>query len=223
MGTIEDGINGPFRGKAGSVIGSSWRKINYIKGLPRFKNRRPASPNQLVERRKFALLNRFFDPISSLLEVGFRQFTSRATGRNVAIRYNYDHAFIVDEEKVTIDYPALQFSHGSLFPAGDERAWLEDDTVYATWDPDTYGMGRSMDDSAYIVLYNEGNDVFRANSNPMRHEGGGQITDKSLTQQPHKLHLWLFFVDRAGRLVSKTVYIPIENQESQENKNRYGY
>lgn len=35
MGTIRQGANGSFRGKAGSVIGSSWKGIDYIKGLPK--------------------------------------------------------------------------------------------------------------------------------------------------------------------------------------------
>ncbi|MFB2118987.1 hypothetical protein [Parapedobacter sp. 2B3] len=37
MGIIKKGINGPFKGKAGSVVGSSWKKIDYIKGLQRKK------------------------------------------------------------------------------------------------------------------------------------------------------------------------------------------
>ncbi|ULT23564.1 hypothetical protein KUH03_30995 [Sphingobacterium sp. E70] len=33
MGTIVNGINGGVSGKTGSVIGSSWKSINYLKGL----------------------------------------------------------------------------------------------------------------------------------------------------------------------------------------------
>jgi len=213
MGTIKEGINGPFRGKAGSVIGSNWRKVNYIKGLPQFKNKRAASANQLLERRKFALLNRFFDPISTVLEIGFKQFTSRATGRNVAISYNYDHVFLIDGAHVTLDFPALQFSHGSLFTAGDEQAQVNGDVLYITWDPETYGMGRSMDDKAHIVLYEETREIFYSVGRPLRHEGAAQFMNNVLTLRPLKLHLWLFFVDRAGKQVSRTVYIPIENPE----------
>jgi len=213
MGTLKDGINGPFRGKAGSVIGSNWRKINYIKGLPR-KTKRPASTDQLLERRKFALLNRFFDPLSGLLEIGFRQFTSRATGKNAAIRYNYDHAFLIDGSQVTLDYPALQFSHGSLFTAGDEQAHVDGDTLHITWDPETYGMGRSMDDVARMVIYEEIRETFYSGGRPLRYEGAEQFTNELLTLRPLKLHLWLFFVDRAGKQVSRTTYIPIAHPES---------
>ncbi len=214
MGKIEEGINGPFRGKAGSVIGSSWRKINYIKGLPRFKNKRKPSPQQALQRKKFARLNRFLDPLSKILEIGFRQFTSRATGRNAAFSYNYDHAFTDDGENITLNYSALQFSHGSLFTAGDEKAWLAESTLHVTWDPNTYGMGRSMDDAAFLTLYEETMGVFRSNRTAIRHDGGVQITDGLLQLHPLRLHLWLFFVDKTGKRVSKTVYVPIVDEET---------
>jgi len=214
MGTIKDGINGPFRGKTGNVVGSKWRKVNYIKGLPHFKSNRAASANQLLVRRKFALLNRFFDPISTVLEIGFKQFTSRATGKNVAIRYNYDHAFLIDGSAIALDFPALQFSHGSLFTAGDEQARVIGDNLYITWDPETYGMGRSMDDRAYIILYEEIREVFFTVGRPLRHEGAVQFMNPILTLRPLKLHLWLFFAERAGKQVSRTVYIPIADPES---------
>lgn len=214
MGKIEGGINGPFRGKTGSVIGSSWRKINYIKGLPRKIKRKP-SPRQALQRAKFVLLNQFFDPVANLLEIGFNQYTSKATGRNVAFSVNFDHAFVNEGENVALNYPALQFSQGSLFPAGDEKAWLEGDTLHVTWDPHTYGMGRSMDDKAFLVLYDETDAYFIGGYEALRLDGGIQATEEELASRSHKFHLWLFFADKARKQVSRTVYIPIENGESE--------
>jgi len=217
MGIIKEGINGPFRGKAGSVVGSSWRKINYIKGLPSFKNKRNVSPEQLLEREKFALLNRFFDPVSSLLEIGFKQFTGRATGRNVAISHNYDHAFLVEGKTVTLNYPVLQFSHGSLFPAGDERAWVDGDRLRVSWDPETYGMGRSIDDTAVLIYYDEIRELFSADSKAMRYEGGAEIKNGRFTLRPLRSHVWLFFVNKATKKVSRTTYIPLIDESTHES------
>jgi hypothetical protein len=213
MGRIEDGINGPFRGKVGSVIGSSWRKINYIKGLPRFKNKRPPTPEQLLQRRKFALLNRFLDPLSSILEVGFRSFTGRVSGRNAAFTYNYDSAFIVEGTDVRLNYPVLQLSHGSLFTAGEERAWLMGSVLHVQWDPETYGMGRAMDDEARIVVYDELKETFRWAGSAARHEGIKLIEGVDYAIKPVKLHVWIFFVEKNGRRVSKTVYVPVADQD----------
>ncbi len=200
MATVKEGINGPFKGKVGSVIGSSWRKIHYVKGFSRFKKKRSPSPEQALQRKKFAMLNRFLEPISGYLEIGFRTFTGRATGRNVAFSYNYDHAFHVDGDNVQLNYPELQFSHGSLFTAGDEKAWKKGDTVHVSWNPNTYGLGGAMDDAAHLILYEEVNRIFR-HTKAIRYDGTGQITNPVLKQDPIKLHLWLLFVDKLGKQV----------------------
>lgn len=34
MGKYTQGILGPFSGKVGAIVGSSWKGVNYIKSLP---------------------------------------------------------------------------------------------------------------------------------------------------------------------------------------------
>ncbi|MGK6352522.1 DUF6266 family protein [Parapedobacter sp. DT-150] len=212
MGIIEEGINGPFRGKAGSVIGSSWRKINYIKGLPRKKKREP-TPEQALQRRKFALLNAFLRDYARVLEIGFGQYTSRATGVNAAFRFNYDHAFLGEGDDLMLDTPALKLSHGSLAAAGLESAWLEGNTLHVAWHPKTYGINGSADDTAYILVRHTIGRVTGNNSiTGLRHEGSAQHHFKDLQERGYsEFHVWLFFADREGKRVSKTVYIPLEN------------
>jgi len=54
MGTIRNGGNGAFSGKAGSFIGSSWRDINYIEGLSKLSTK-PKCEKQLEQQAKFAM------------------------------------------------------------------------------------------------------------------------------------------------------------------------
>ena len=70
MGTIRNGGNGAFSGKAGSFIGSSWRDINYIKGLPKISSK-PKTLKQLEQQAKFAAAIRFLQPVKDLLNIGF--------------------------------------------------------------------------------------------------------------------------------------------------------
>ena len=72
MGTIVNGINGGVSGKTGSVIGSSWKSINYLKGLYK-KSNKPATEEQLINQAKFKLVMRFLLPITSYLQIGFGQ------------------------------------------------------------------------------------------------------------------------------------------------------
>jgi|SRR5690606_4100950 len=217
MARFDDGINGPFRGKVGSVIGSKWRKINYMKGLSRIKKRRPPSPEQALIQKKFSRLNDFLKPLSRMLEISFNQFTDKATGRNAAFSYNYDEAFIVEGDEVRLNYPALRFSHGSLVTAGAERAWLDDGVVSVSWNTKTYGLGGAPDDEAYVLLFDETHDTFRMpDKKAIRQDGHVEYTKlKRGTPVSGPYHLWMFFVDSSRKRVSKTVYIPI--QETAEN------
>lgn len=215
MGIIEKGINGPFKGKAGSVVGSSWKKISYIKGLQRKKGvKRTPSPDQATQQEKFKALNRFFSPLARILEVGFRQYLAKATGVNMAFSMNYDHAFLPAGDSMVLNYSALQLSHGSLFTAGAEKAWVDNGKITVTWHTKTYGMGGALDDVAYAIAYSASTDIFFSDEHrATRHEGIvhidliGEVPDGNL-------HVWLFFADKAGKRVSKTVYIPLSAKGS---------
>ncbi|MDD3723512.1 MAG: DUF6266 family protein, partial [Lutibacter sp.] len=52
MGTIKKGILGGFSGKVGSVVGSTWNGISYMRSLPAsVKN--PRTEKQMSQRSKF--------------------------------------------------------------------------------------------------------------------------------------------------------------------------
>ena len=52
MGKIKQGILGGFKGKVGTVIGSSWNGIAYMKGLPQ-SVRNPRTDAQVQQRNFF--------------------------------------------------------------------------------------------------------------------------------------------------------------------------
>lgn len=209
MGTIKEGINGPFSGKAGGVIGSRWRQIAYIKGLPRRKKGYRPTAAQQLNQQKFLLLGRFLSPLSAVLETSMAAFTDRETGVNAAVRLNFDRAFRIDNREVALDYSALQLSYGSLAPAGEERASLLGQQVRVSWDPETYGIGRAPDDVAYAIIYNEANRSMWLGRRSLRMDGGTEVDLLLSADRQHHLHAWLFFVDRFGRRASRTVYVPI--------------
>lgn len=63
MGTIKQGILGGFSGKVGTVIGSSWKGISYMRG--RAQNvKNPQTEKQIEQRSKFALTLDFLKPIT---------------------------------------------------------------------------------------------------------------------------------------------------------------
>ena len=102
MARYKSGINGPFYGKVGSVIGSRWKSIDYIKGIPSPSDK-PPSPKQLAYRARFAFINEWFHPIKPFINVGFMNYSDRMTAQNGAHSVNYP--------AVTGDYPDFQMDH----------------------------------------------------------------------------------------------------------------
>src|SRR5690606_19461333 len=148
---------------------------------------------------KFKILNSFLSPLAKILDIGFQQYLAKATGVNAAFSLNYDRAFLPQGDSFALDYSALQLSHGSLFTAGAEKAWIENEGVTVTWNTKTYGMGGEPDDVAYAITYSRSLDVFFSDGHTAtRHEGiahidfAGEIPDG-------ELHVWLFFADKPGK------------------------
>ena len=91
MGRYTKGILGPFNGKIGTVIGSTWKGIDYMRSLPKPSSKAP-SQAQLEQRLKFAMGVGFLKPISSLINQGFKSVEQGNTGFNVAVAYTVKNA-----------------------------------------------------------------------------------------------------------------------------------
>ena len=63
MGKIKQGILGGFKGKVGTVIGSSWNGIAYMKGLPQ-SVRNPRTDAQVQQRNFFKELQGLVSQLS---------------------------------------------------------------------------------------------------------------------------------------------------------------
>src|ERR1700730_7625171 len=73
MSKIPYGISGPVIGKIGSVVGSSWKGVPYIKSIPHKRNAK-AGPGEAANRMKFAMAHRWLKPVLSFVREGFRKY-----------------------------------------------------------------------------------------------------------------------------------------------------
>ena len=107
MARLNKGPNGPPSGKFGSVIGSSWRGIYYIKGLQK-KSRKAPSPLQIQQQKKFAFAVNFLKPVKQLLDMGFSLINpGGATGYNMAISHTIQNC-------ITGNHPDFEIDHSSV-------------------------------------------------------------------------------------------------------------
>lgn len=208
MGTIRKGANGGFSGKAGSVIGSSWKSVDYIRGLAK-KSNKPATREQLIQQARFYTIAKFMMPITPFLQVGFSQINADImTATNAAIQANIKTAVVGNYPNFTLDYAKIEISKGSLQAGGKVKALAEFGMLIISWTakPIAIQYGE-LDDLVYTLLYHPGLDEFlTATETPTR--GMGEV---EIELPEHFLggkgQVWLFFADRKSKRISRTHYL----------------
>lgn len=113
MGTIKQGILGGFSGKVGTVIGSSWKGISYMRGRAQsVKN--PRTEGQVEQRSKFALTLDFLKPITAYVRTGYKTYASKQTAFNAAMSYIVKNAVSGAFPNYALDFSRVLVSRGSL-------------------------------------------------------------------------------------------------------------
>jgi len=153
MATYKNGINGPFKGKVGSVVGSSWKGIDYLKGLPK-KSTKPVTEKTKATRSSFAFVHKWLNPIQELVKIGFANYHPHMSGRNAALSYNLTKALIRRGDDFEIDYPVALFSYGKLPGVAGLNINMKDaQTLLISWDPKSTGGDTSPSDALMSFVY----------------------------------------------------------------------
>jgi len=153
MGTINKGILGGFSGKVGTVVGGTWKGIDYMRSKGNNRNLNPTE-KQRSQQLKFALIMCFVQPMAALLEISFRNFAIKMTGINNAFAYNIKNAVTGTYPSFEIDYSLALVSRGDLpnilGPAVISGAGSQ---VTFSW-TDNSGVGTARaTDQAILVAY----------------------------------------------------------------------
>lgn len=152
MARYKNGINGPFQGKAGSVVGCRWKQTDYIRGLPKRSNK-PPTKDQVTAQTAFAFIVNWLKPINELVKVGFANVHPNRTGLMAAHSYNSKNALAGGYPNREIDYSKARFSMGTLPPASRASIKLIDDrTLLIEWDP-KWDSKCSYDDHLMYFVY----------------------------------------------------------------------
>ncbi|WP_256009357.1 DUF6266 family protein [Desertivirga xinjiangensis] len=205
MGIIKKGANGGFSGKAGSIIGSSWKDIDYIKGLPK-KSNKPATQSQLEQQARFALAVTTLQPITSLLNVGFKgQKTGKATGYNMALQHFLSNAIKGTYPAYTVDFSKMLISKGNLMKSPSAAVAADAGDLKISWSPLTTLYGAFADDEATGLIYNPAKNIYLPVGGATRAEAELLVTLPA-DFDGDTLHVFLFFTNRDGSKRSESVY-----------------
>lgn len=139
MGTIKQGILGGFSGKVGTVIGSSWKGISYMRGRAQsVKN--PRTEGQMVQRSKFTLTLNFLKPITTYIRLGFKVYANKQTAFNAAMSYTVKNAIAGDFPDYALDFSRALVSRGNLTQPMNAHATMASGNVNIGWN-DNSGQG----------------------------------------------------------------------------------
>lgn len=113
MGTIKQGILGGFNGKVGTVVGSSWKGITYMRGQAQHvKN--PRTAGQVYSRTAFKAVSAALSPIASTLRLTFAKSAGKMSAFNKAVSINLKETVEDVEGIPTVNYEKLILSKGNL-------------------------------------------------------------------------------------------------------------
>ncbi|MHB1178341.1 MAG: DUF6266 family protein [Daejeonella sp.] len=137
IGRLTNGINGPFSGKAGSVIGFVVNGKGYIKG--HYKTRiKKVSEKELLNREKFATAQVWLKPLTSLLRPGFKNYHPNFQGFAAAKSYLMKNALSVEGSEVKIDPSKVMVCVGSMNHPKEVHFKIEGKAIRFTWNKTLY-------------------------------------------------------------------------------------
>ena len=201
MGKYNQGILGPFSGKVGSVVGSSWKGVNYIKSLPG-----PNASNTEAQQKQRSRFKSVVSLASSLMESLIRPVWNlvggKMTGYNLFVKTNMP-AF--DESGALVNYSDFHASMGALpLP---ENLNIQDDAdvvsgIELSWKDDSAtGVGNADDKLHLLVMTPER--VHILNTASVRSDQSAEIT---LPVAAGNVHVYAFFGTADGDKFSPDLY-----------------
>ena len=208
MGTIKQGILGGFSGKVGTVIGSSWKGISYMRGQAQHvKN--PRSAGQVDQRSKFNLALNFLQPNVPYIRIGYKSQAAKQTEFNAAMSYIVKNAITGASPNYALDYTKVMVSRGGLTQVTDAAAsWAAATSkLTVTW-TDNSGVGSALaTDKAMPFVYNKDKNETIYNT-----EGATRTTHTMDITVPSdwvgdKVEVYLGMVSEDGALVADSIYL----------------
>ena len=226
MAKIDEGILGPFSGKVGDVIGSSWHGIPYIKSRPAvFHDAK--SPAQLAQRMKMQVAHQFVKSIKNVITIGYRYVAGEQIPYNKAVSYIVKNAIVGEYPDMGIAPDIVMVSQGNLMGAEECIAIKEDEKITFSWNI-TDEKGQSSlkekglstskekaakhpkmrkDDTAWLVAYNFAKQESKT-VQASRGEGHGTI-EIPTDWKGDGIGCYLFFASNQNDAISDSQFLGI--------------
>lgn len=205
MATSEKGILSHYNGTVGTVVGSSWRGINYLRSRPGKRKGLPTQ-KQLDQQARFTLMTGFLQSMKDLLDVGFNNYASGQTALNSALSYNLQYAVSGTVDTAAIQYNQVLISKGNLPTASDPKAIAgAAGQIEFSW-TNMVGVNKAADEDVVILAVYSPTHKLTAYTLA----GGTRADAKAALSVPAfsgtKVETWLSFLSVDGKTIASSLY-----------------
>lgn len=199
------GILDGFTGKVGTVIGGSWRGVDYIRSKPIPKKNPTFSLKQKTQQAKFGLGIKFINALTGLFEFTYREESGK-TARNSALSNTLSEAIGGVYPNLQIDYSQVKVSSGTLrMPQSAAAVSAAPGSINFSWDDNSMLINAAPEDKAILVVYCEelADAVYTTSGAPR-----SQLADALVIPyySGKRVHTWVAFRTADGMRTSQSVY-----------------
>ncbi|MCX2453318.1 DUF6266 family protein [Pedobacter sp. PLR] len=208
MGSLNNGLFGAFNGRVGNLVGYTLNGKNVIRVIGH--TTKPPTLPKLANFQKMTVVNEFLRKMQGFLKIGF-QHEVLGTDRNTyneALSYNKKHALKGEYPNISIDYPKVMLSKGSLRPADHpiiSKPATAEGIVFQWEVPAHLQNGHIHDRAMLLIHFPESKTSYSIFSGARRHEGKDTLyIDPNLYDE--QMEAYITFISPDGEEISDSVY-----------------
>ena len=207
MGKIPQGILGSLSGKVGSIIGGSWKGIDYIRIKPA-SVANPRTEGQVNQRNKFTITLEYLQATKDFIKIGYKSFATKKTEFNAAMSYVLNNAVGGIAPNFTIDYSLALLSRGGLSGVLNGTTDLTNaGQVSFGWGDNSAEGNANATDKAMVLVYNPSKKESISILDGADRTVGSQVVTIPGTYAGDTVELFMAFVSVDGTQVSNSVYL----------------
>ena len=204
MARLKQGILGPVSGSVGTIVGSSWRDIDYIRSKLT-KPKGDPSPLQLDNQHKFSAVMNFVSTMTELVNQTFDKYAVNISPSNAAFSYNFDNAITGTSPDYSIDYAKALVSRGDLPNASGVAATVTNKTLHFTWtDNSGLGMAQATDEAVLVAYCKNYNLTLYSIGAAVRSAKAGVLDVSNFNG--FTVETWIAFLNEDGSMASNSIY-----------------
>lgn len=212
MATYTDGINGHFKGKVGTVIGSSWKGKFYMKSLHHPRTIPPHKKEQ-QNRNKFAMAHHWLKPeeVKAFVRAGFKGYSPTVEGFLAAKSCLLKNAFTGEGEEMGIDPALAQVSYGELpLPTNIAAVKTAPNELQITWDAVEKQLEEACDQLMVLAYDIENGEANATTTGQFRYVGEDTL-ELTPAIPERTYHIYAAFVAADRSRQSTSVYLGTVN------------